>query len=515
MHFAKLFDLLNLFSSKDWKRCEFFMETPFFGNHDDLREFFQYLKRNKNKIKDRPDFFTKERVQKKLHPKLKCHFKGNELSEQPDSRKQDNSLRKLSSDLTKKIEKYLAIEYQLANELLLMPSLLRAIEKRKSFELLVKKADELERNLNRKSIPEELYSDIYFELSYRQFLYDYKATTKENFGQPDSLSSALLQLNVSYLIKCLKIFLFLKNRNNTLNEENELPWKEQALAIAAQFLEKNNYIKLLHGMLQYKMDKAEPEQLRALILLFREVDHLHISEHNGLLRILANYAIDGYRKGMHPFRSMLVDIYEIGMDKEILTPRDVILPGFFLNVVTTVLTEWEAETDEKRKRKLIELYRRFRRNYERFLPEEDYEKVKVFSDAMLFWNRGQVDRALRLLRDFKAYPVQYQLRYRSLQLVCWFDFVPSGYEEEDFFDNSLQRFRQYLKRPGLTPNPARLKNYQVFVDCIGRLKQIVTHHNCGIDLEQLETQIRSQNMVYKDWLLKKVDQLKNGKLPGA
>ncbi len=124
-----------------------------------------------------------------------------------------------------------------------------------------------------------------------------------------------------------------------------------------------------------------------------------------------------------------------------------------------------------------------------------------------FFTKNKFEKALEALKMFDGYPAFYQLRYRSLQLVCLLDFVPHNYANEDFFDSLRRSFSTYLDR-NVEIIPQRIGHYRTFLHYINCVKKYLTQSNGAISKDALKKEIEEKNMVFKDWLLEKIEQKK-------
>jgi len=490
MSFDKLLQTLSVFSEDDWKQCRQFLEDHYFRKNQPELALFDFIARRRDSLAD-SSCFTKVNFFEILYPEDICFLEEEDKSNAEERRRQDNRLRSRVKLFLKKIEAYLSHDAIWEDAFLQELYFLIALEKRQASELLVKRSQKFAV----KNKDSEEQSNRFARVLLREFLH----------GTPAQLRKSYHFAIQAFLIFQIRLLLFGKNRNMTTMSEVEFPHHREILTMTEAYQAENQHIRFLYQTFHYdQYNSDDPEELVALVKQFDELGEIAPIIANAYLRVLANYAIEGYRKEKRTYQPILLDIYQSGFEKDLLAPRGVIDHTLFLNIITRIVAELEQEdVSDQKKAELEQFLQRLRNEYEKKLPAEERERVMKLTRAQVHRIKGRYEEALEQLGRFDGFPADYQLRYRSLRLVCLWECRQNNHRFEKFFEDQIKAFRKYLERNDEV-NPKRLVDYRTFVRYLARLKKYSVQHNHREKLAALKSEIADKRMVYKDWLLRKV-----------
>lgn len=506
--FDKLLQTLGAFTEDDWKKCRQFLEDHYHSKDKPELALFDFIAERKFSLAD-SSCFTKANFFELLYPGQSCFLEDEEESNAEKRRKQDVRLRKRVSHFLKKIEAFLAHDAIWEDAFLKEVYLLIALEKRQASELLVKRSQKFEIS----NEDDEQQLNFNARVLLQQFLHEYLSNSRKPSGKPQHLLESYHNANQSFLLFQMRLLLFGKNRNMTKGNAVVFPHEEEILKMAEAYQAENRHIRFLYQTFHYDQNNSDdPKELEALVKQFDELSQVAPVIANAYLRVLANYAIEGYRKDKKTYQPILLNIYQSGFEKDLLAPRGVIDHTLFLNIITRIVAELEEENlPDQKKADLEQFFQRFRNKYEDKLPLDERERVMNLTRAHRFRINGRYVSALQELKGFDGAPADYQLRYRSLRLVCIFECLLDDDSFESLFDDQVKTFRNYLDRTKEV-SANRLVDYRNFVRYIERLKRYTFDINLRKKLTALKAEITRERTVYKVWLLGKIKDLeKNGR----
>jgi hypothetical protein len=215
------------------------------------------------------------------------------------------------------------------------------------------------------------------------------------------------------------------------------------------------------------------------------INHRHYFNHEELknLYILAiNYCIKQQNRGKITFIQEALDLYEVGLNNEILLENGSISQYAYRNVALLAMKvgDWKKAEDMLRK-------------YKKYLPSIDRENFYKYNSAFLSFRQGNADKAMELLQETQLREPLYNLDARRLLARIYFE-----KKEKDALESLTIASRTYISRQ---KNIGYQKDmYENFFVFIAKIMKLDKHSKAK--KEALKAEIISTEWVAeKAWLL--------------
>ncbi len=477
MNNNKVIIALNSLTIYELNRLQKFINSPYFNINDQITSHFEYLF---NSIKkENIDTLDKNTLWKHTFPKKPFN---------------DTKLRKLNTDLLKLIEEFLSIEGLQQNPLHKANYLLKAIADKKIEKLYNSTISTVKRLSNYQL--EKPASYYYYQYQIEKNIFN---LTSE-FERKTKSKTELSNFNISSIAENLDIF-FLSEKMRYLN--TLLTWKnvtkheetiqfEDDLLKQIKNIDYKAYPPLYIHYIIY-LSTVEPDNDSHYQELVSNIK-AHINtfpkeEAKGIFEAAINYCVRKANSGQSKYLEELFNLYNIGLESEVILVNGEITPTSFRNICFCSLRlekyQWTEDFINKFSPKLNEKYR---------------SNAVTFNLARVFWYKKEFEKVIELLRDVEYEDILYNINSKITLLSVYYEL-----DEFEAFESLVQSFKAFLRRQKAMPDKRKL-NYSNFIKYSDRLSKINAGDSDKIKL--FKTDLEKEKLVSsKFWLLEKAEEL--------
>ncbi len=469
---SKLFALLKTFNKYELNRLRKFVESPFFNENELLVHLFdlidKFLRSNKEDI-------DQSEIWKKLFPEIPYD---------------DVKFRRLSSDLNKLAQDFLAVE-DFKNQPLAFDSYqLRLLNIKGLDKHYLAVERNIERERERITLRDSMYYYNNMMLEYEKHLFwekhDVMRTKKVNLDVAD------FQLDCFFLSLKLKNYCDAINYKNILNIKIKIGMIESLLEIVKQpHYQAVPAISIYYQILLTLTDRENENHFFNLKQLLNNNNFSFQQQEMRNMYIFAqNYCIKKINTGNATYYRELFDIYKILIDTNIILNKGIIVPWDYKNITSVGLRVGEYKWVEK-----------FVKNYNQHLPKDHQKNALTYNLAILHFYKKDYGEVITLLRDMSYKDFFDALQGRWLLLKTYYEL-----DEFDALDALIDSFRIFLRR-----NKSISKSYQkMYMNALKFLQKIMkTPYETKASTDKLSVQIKECNPIAdRSWLLQKLEEMR-------
>lgn len=462
---SKLISVLGSLEKKEWKALAEFLASPYFNKNKDLCRLLELLRKEFPAFD--PDRTDRYFIWRKLFPR---------------KAPEEQEIKYLMSSLLRLVERFLGQQDFESVPMLQEFHIINACEERnlgKHYRLYRKRLE--------KAAREHPYRNEHFYLHQHQLAgvaakYFWKQQVR-TFDQ--NLQDTVNFLDDFYLITKLRLTCELINRQNILSSSYDIRLVDELLSYLGHYdYESVPAMDIYYRILLLLTSEPTHDQFRRLKKLL--ATHLSLfpdREKKEIYSYAQNFCIQMIKKGEHEFLEELFQLYQTGLDQDLLMEDGVLSPWKFKNIVSGGLRLGYFEWVEK-----------FIRDYHAYLPEDFRETAMQYNQANLLYHKGRHHEAMRLLSRVEFSDVFYSLDTRKMMLMIYFELG-----ETEALLSLIASFRLYLRRNKLISERNR-KAYKHFVSAVQTLFRM-EEGKSDVDFEKYIGEM--QPVVEEEWLLKK------------
>lgn len=471
MHNNKLITILKHFSKTDLNQFYKYIISPYFNKSKQLIQFYEIILKGINSPK--VALLEKQNVWNKL-------FK--------DQKYNDVRFRKLSSDLLKLIEGFLAQQIYDSNNLQKAANLIESVGI-KGIEKFYSSVIRIANNESEKYPFED--ADFYLkqyqiQKNYYEIIqHEFQHSKRQNLEEIDkNLDNFYLAEKLRYLCAALSQ----KQRGSheyLLSHENEivdLIKKRNKTLTPAEAIYQQIYLTYIEGENEKHFYKLR-DLLKIHGLKF------HSIEGKTLYDSAINYCVKKLNQGKTEFLEQLFEMYEDYLKKELIYIDGELDPFHFKNIVIAGLRlgkfNWIEEFINESREKI---------------PESSRENAYTFNLARLFWYKKEHDKVISLLQEVEYEDIVYNLSAKAMLLTTYYE---TG-ETEPLY-SLFESFRAYLSRRKDIPERWK-KGYMNLIKFTKKLTRIIKGDDKAINRIKIEIK-ESNNIADVKWLNEKIAEL--------
>jgi len=475
---SKLLVLLQSFSRYELKSFHKFILSPFHNENSDLVKLFEIIDHELQQTgwdKNQNSKLGKNIVWKKIRGNAKY---------------QDEQLRRLCSDLTKKAYEFLAFNQMKKNpinEIIYLLPNINTPQLNKHFQGSTRQAQLIHEKSNLQN------ADFHFsnyKIKYQQHLNIEKNTTKlpsfEKFEESD------YHLDAYYIIHKLK------NYCDYLAYKN-IAAVEPSIHLFPDFIENiknSDYINEPCIKSFYYITKmlSFPEEemffQKAKSTLEKNGDYFSQLELNTIYIYLKNYCIDTkINNGQFTYFHQLFDIFKTLLKSEINFTNGMLDPREYKNIITVGLHIKEFNWTEN-----------FIQQYTNRLPKESQDNDLNYNLAKVYFHQEQYEKVIEQLREVEYKNLTYALGGKLMLLKTYYEL-----DEMSPLSSLLDSYSIYLRRNKLISKELK-QQYLNVLRFTRKLASTAPYDKKGI--QKLKEQINNcKALAAKSWLLEKVAEL--------
>lgn len=471
---SKIYNVLTHFDKVEQNRLRKYIRSPYFNANDALMFFYDILAEHIN-ANGKASLLTKEMIWTQLYK--------NETFN-------DVRFRKLSSDLLKLVEGFLAQQVYDETGLQQASFLLEAIRKKK-----------IEKLYNSSVRNTKTLSDLHFQkpasFFYYQFeiqkkLYDLNEAELKRF-EKSNVEDIINHLDSFYLAEKLKWYCTVISRQNLVSHEYRLLFIDEIIS----HLNKYSYeaiplVRIYH--LIYLTQTASENEKYYYELKETLSEHWHtlpLHEAEEAYTNLISYCIKRNNQGSQIFLSELFELYSNLFDKGILLSNNELNPWHFRNTVMTSLRLGKYEWTEK-----------FLNDYEDKLPLDFRKSAVSYNRALVYFYQKKYDKVIPLLQSVEYDELVYNLSSKSILLAVYYEM-----DEDEALLSLMDSFKTYLNRHKEITKDRRV-SYMNLMKYIRKLRKIMPGDKNEIQNTKKEIEEdRKVGIASEKWILEKLAEL--------
>lgn len=475
----KLISLLSGFSKYELNRLRKFLRSPYFNEQLKVTELFEIC-----------NGALRRGGPAELENLRKTEIWSGLFSSQPYD---DPALRRLISDLTQLILKFMAMErreQQPHREWLEQHELLGSPD-------LQKHRIGVERLFDRYWEHRPDRPIEYYFTNYQKAWNNFTNASKTMVGASylDHLLKADYYLDCYYFIQKLKLYAAWLIFRNLRTSTEELPvhtslWEQ----LDDPRFKAVPLIAISVAAIRCLSEPDEEQHFRSLIegLEFHAAQ-LSSEDRRISYQLAQNYCAFKINQGKTAYYREVFEIFRKIIDQGILLEDGQLPEAMYKNIITVSLGVGEYDFAED-----------FINKYTEFLPAKIRENARSYNLSNLYFHQKKYAQVIELLRNVEYSDVVYVLGAKLMLLRTY-------YECDEFMalDSFLESFRIYLRRNQALSKDLK-REYGNFLTFLKRLSSF--NNTTPIALEALHKRVvECQYVAYKKWLVEKITELKKEK----
>ncbi len=468
---SKLILLLQSFDNKQLKRLEKFLLSPYFNDNEHVLALFQYI------VRFAPEYDDERLSKKNIFCSL---FAGKPYK--------DIKIRQLMTELFKLVEKFIAhssLEQSEIQKHLLLLDFYLDMNLPKYFQASLRSAQKVQLKRVTKNAP----------FHYDEFLLADRYSTYLSFEQQKlkggrNLQQVIDKFQTYYLIQMAQYVCGAINRSLSHNVTFNLRLIDELLTQLAKEQYKDIPSIQVYYQILLLLTVSEKASLDKLIELFETYSSIfQPDERRFVYRYMLNYCISKMNNGEDHYYTKVFELYQIGLQKEVLFREGKIPSSTYKNIVTTGLRLEKFDVIEQ-----------FIGNYKNDISADYPKDVYHYNLAHLFFYEAKYDDAIELLNTIEYNDIFYKIDVRKLLIKIY-------YERGDYLllDSSMNAFRVFIHRNTVI-SPHHKATNQNFINFLYKIIRIAPD---DLDkIKEIKEEIdETQNIAERKWLVEKLDAL--------
>lgn len=466
MQNSKLILLLKTFDSSELRAFKDFVESPYFNKNEDLIQLYHYLKT----------------LAAKGFPANKIQREAVFAAVYPDQFYDERQLNYCISLLLKLAERFIGLRrYEQSGMLPEYQQLFAYVERDldKNYQYI------FQQTLDRVEASPYRNADYYFQ---RYLLSDVadEHFAKQNIRRYDqNLQDASDFLDVFYIAKKLRYLCNMLDQQKFITADYQL----NMLVELKEYLHNNNleHIPAIHlyHLLLLTLTESEPE------LFFRTYrQHLRefvwqfpLDEQRALYHFAINFCIHRIRLGAKEFTQDLMNLYQEGVENQVLLEKGQISPWTYKNMVKLGLGLGQYDWVED-----------FVKKYSEKLEAEKRADAYHFNLADLYYHRKSYGEALEYLNQVEFSDIHYHLGAKVMLLKIYYET-----QEYEALLSLILAFKNFLRRNKNVPKEVK-EPYLNFVNLLHEL------YKKPINIKDFKEKVNKTAMLSdRSWLLQQIN----------
>lgn len=478
MESTKLYNSLRYLDVYELTAFDKFINSPYFNQNENLiglyRIFLPYLKGRKDIDVD------KYKVWEVL-------FANKDFD--------DKYFRKLTSDLSKLLERYMSQQIYEENNILINNHLLQGITRKNAFNMYnsaLSNAERLvERNFNRNA--DYYYQQYQLERSKFNFTSEFeKKSKKQSKVSLFNIKEISDNLDIFFISEKLKLYCTLLSARSIKKIDQNLNFIEEVI----QIVNSNNlldypsvaiYYQIYLTLIDYKNDE---HYFRLKDLIDTHIHKFPKDEALDIYESALNYCIYSVNLGKSEFYFEYLELFKAMIQKDILLKDAKLDPTRFRNIVFSAARvndfKWAEWFIEEYKDKLDDKYR--------------YNAV-TFNLARLNYYKKDYDKVKRFLRNVEFDDMGYELNAKTMLIATYYDT-----DDYDPLYSLLESFNMFLSRNKKIIPDQKLHLHKMLIKFVKKLMNIRPSDHKSV--QKLKQEIENAGDIPdKQWLLDRVSLL--------
>lgn len=475
MESTKLYNSLKYLDIYELSAFDKFINSPYFNQNEKLtglyRIFLPYLKNRKEIDLNKYEVWEKLFVDQKFD---------------------DKYFRKLTSDLSKLLERFISQQIYEENNVLINNHLLQGITRKNAFNMynsaLANSERLIERNFNRNA--DYYYQQYLLEKSKFNFTSEFeKKSKKQSKISIFNIKEISDSMDIFFISEKLKLYCTLLSARSIKKIEQNLNFMDEVIKIVNEYnLLEYPSIAIYYQIYLTLIENKNEEHYHILKdLIGRNINLFPFDEANDIYESALNYCIRKANSGKSEFYNELLLLYKNMLSNNLFDVKNVLNPTNFRNIVFTATRvndfKWAEWFIEEYKDKLDEKYR---------------ENAVTFNLARLNYYKKDYDKVKKYLRDVEFNEMIYELNAKTLLLFTY-------YETDDYdpLYSLLESFNMFLNRNKKTIPDQKLHLHKTLIKFVKKLMNIRPSDQKAVQKLKLEIE-NAGDIPDKQWLLDRV-----------
>ena len=474
MYSEKLLSLLRTLSKVELNRLRKMVCSPWFNEEPEVLQLFDLFNEALRKGDDAVAALDKPTVWEKLYPGKKMD---------------DAQLRRLASDLTQLVLRFLLEEVRIKNPLT------EALEMQKVLESPVykKHLSGVERNIQKLLDDDPRKSPEHYLAQFKMHwnIFSRSAKRFSTVDYLDKLFPAAEHLDIFYLVQKMQVYLAWLMFQKVRVADREMPmmpgfWEHldnpryQAVPLVA----------IYKNLIRCMSEPGEESYFQTLLDdLERYAADLTKEELRECYHIAQNYCALKVNQGRTDYFPIFFRLFKSIVHLGILLENGQLSEGVFKNMVTISVNVGEFGWAED-----------FIQEYAAHLPSHIRENARTFNLAYLYSYQKRHQEVIGLLRNVEYSDVVYSLGSKMLLLRTYYEL-----DELMAMDSLMDSFRIYVRRNKLISKELK-REYINFLHFLKKLSALSIGTPQAIAAVKKKV-AASKNKTTKKWLLEKIEEL--------
>ncbi len=475
MNNTRIYNILSKLDKPLLNRFIKFIDSPYHNKHQRVSALTHLLINN---LKTDEKLPTKQEIWELI-------FESNKY--------EDVKFRKLCNDVLERFENFLVVEQLNSSNLQKLNLLLVALKNQNIKEIV-------EKHISKSSRLFEREIDQSSEYFLQKYFYERSLQNlKTNYEKKENIKSYLNNYNYLDLSKNLDSFYVIEKIRHATDI---LTWRKMYktdiqidLGFTTHLIEQYNLddkpaVKiyfLIYQILANAIDVNGYFELKNISI--QSIDIFQDEERREIMDVLFNYCVKQINDGEKSFYNELLELYDWGIDSEIILTNDQLSPTSFRNYIVSGLRIGEFERVEK-----------FIHEKSNLLKETRRENAINFNLARVAFHKKQFNKALELLSKVNYDDVWYHVNSRSQLLAVYYEL-----EENIVLESQMDSFQVFLRRDK-SMQESKSNLYSNFTKFLKRIYK-ANRRDTEVLSKIKEDIIKESQVINKPWLLEKVDEL--------
>ncbi|MBP7478658.1 MAG: hypothetical protein KA797_09050 [Chitinophagales bacterium] len=458
----KLFEFFIQFDQKTLAKAKKLLLSGYFNAEKIGLDLFDYLADSKNKSQLGQIKYME--VFEKISPQKKI---------------KDAYARMIMARLQDFMEKFIAIEFGLENELMI-PKIMRQFGLNKNYVFLLNKLHQKQPHFNNL---DAIYNQIELFEELNNKIYKFEKSNISKIHQYTMESDRLF--DYYFVLSKLKSYITLSNFQRVAGLEFNIQFEKEIKDIihSTQFddIDIINIYKNCYKM-QFERDETSFKYLKNVLV--KKEFQLEIEEKKEINVLMNNYCIAQINAQNFDYFNELFSLYKNAVEEKLILEENIIVQSTFRNYVQTAL-----RVDE------VEWAKNFVRENTNYLKKEEKETAVAYAMAMISFKEQKYKETIEYLQRVSFTDFQYDMQARILLSKAYFEL-----KEFDSLEYLVKSSLKFLQRESMI-NQSIKQSYKNFLNFMLKLidqQLIKKSKNLAADIAQ------EKLVAEKAWLIEKV-----------
>ncbi len=460
MKISKTYKLYSLFTVKELKRLHLFIHSDYFNKEKNVKKMYSFLRENFNKS------LKKELVYNFIYPKERFNI---------------SRYNYLSTTLFNLFKEFIIIENALNNKSFYDTNVLNKLKELNQKDLFV-----LEENI----IIKKDFKTIKKKSSdyQKKYLFEYERLNfyaEQKRTETKYVKSLHFNLDAYYLIEKLKVACTEINQQKLYKTEREL----KLTKIIIDYINETDLITEIPLLSIYynAYNMLTSNKKKDFILLKKDLEEFDFEEKEITDAFIfgLNFCIQKLNAGDTTFNNEIFEMYQTGIQKNILLKKGKLSHFTFSNIVTIGL-----------RLKRFEEVETFIEKNKKLLSGAEKQTYYSFNLAKLLFEKGEFEKVTALYNEKLIKEILLNIQMRILQIKAFYELG-----EFDICESLISSTDQLLNRKGILAY-----HKKVFKNFIKFSKSLITiNHLDKSEIQSFKNKIENiETIIDKKWLIEKL-----------